>query len=381
MRILVIGDCFSRNLGDQLLCRTVENVILQNYPGADVRLFDMSGKTGYDSYYEPTHYSSSQLWYYRIFNRMPFIWKRAVLLRGFSSDLNRHMHVMSYLEEVITNKSFDLAIFAGGSIFMDHFAAIIHIIVKRLAKARIPIMFHACGMSTLSKDSVKLIQRSLKCRNIKWISLRDSYQRFCDTFKTKSPVTETNDTALYCSAFYAPAATKQAEYGVGIMDIAQYYPVQKEIVRWFRDSGKSWKLFTNGNLPDRYVTRKIMQELGIPEDHLCESPENPEDFVKTITGFDRIVSFRMHTQIVAASFGIPVYGLVWNAKITEMFSKMDLDNNCCKPEQLSDLHEVCKMLEAMDKELLKGKANSCGSESAKLLLEGIVTTMGSRGIS
>ena len=376
MRVLLVGDYHSRNLGDQLLCRAVEKIVVQAYEGVEIVPFDMSGKTGYDTYYEITNYSWLQRWYCRISYRAPFLCRRFALLRAVSTDLERHVRVMNKLEEVLTENVIDLAVFAGGSIFMDYFAAIINIIVKRLAKKKVPIMFHACGMSILSTESVKLIQKALKCQNVKWISLRDSYDKFCQTFKTRAVVKETNDTALYSSMYYVCSDKKHAEYGVGIMDLPEYYEAQKKIVQWFRDSKKTWKLFTNGTMSDKLVTQKLIKELSISEDHIAEYPVNPNEFIKTVTSFEKIVSFRMHTQIVAAAFGIPVYGMIWNEKVREVFRKIGFEDNCGDPVSTIDLSAICNRLNTVDRELLKSNAIDCGRESAQLLLEGLASILG-----
>ena len=43
MKVLLIGEVYSENLGDPLLCGTVEHLIRQRYPDAEIVNFDMSG--------------------------------------------------------------------------------------------------------------------------------------------------------------------------------------------------------------------------------------------------------------------------------------------------------------------------------------------------
>ena len=43
MKILLVGEYYSENLGDPLLCQTVEKLIAREYPGAQIIPFDMTG--------------------------------------------------------------------------------------------------------------------------------------------------------------------------------------------------------------------------------------------------------------------------------------------------------------------------------------------------
>ena len=119
MKILLVGEYYSKNLGDPVLCGTVRRIIEQEYPDAIVVPFDMSGKMGYNSYFEPQKYNAYQKWFFRIDFRFPWLSKRIDLFQAYKKDVSRHMRVISMLDEVMDTHTFDLVLFAGGSIFMD----------------------------------------------------------------------------------------------------------------------------------------------------------------------------------------------------------------------------------------------------------------------
>lgn len=365
MKILLVGEYYSTNLGDPLLCRTVQYAIEREYPRARVVPFDISGKISYSEHYDAKKYPAAQLWYFRAKNRFPKLWRKNNLYQIIAKDEARHMRVAAMLEEMLNMHTFDLVVFAGGSLFMDYFAGVIYLMLKRLVRTDAKILFHACGMSSLSSDSEQLLKRILTHKRIYSITMRDSYTRFCAMFQTKAQVDETFDTALASSCFFEGVCEQKAEYGVGIMAIPEYYVFQKALVEQLLKSEKKWKLFTNGNCEDQSVAERILKDLGIAGEKqgqwLMPRPANPEDLVKVVTSFEKIISFRMHSQIVAASYGIPCYGFVWDKKVEEMYEKLDLAQCCEKPKGVPNLYEIDRILEAVTG--IKEKAHVCGQKS------------------
>lgn len=375
MKILLIGEYYSTNLGDPLLCRVVEESILEAAPDAEIVTYDMSGKTDYASYYQIKDYAFLHKVILKLSALCPFLFQRLCLYRAYQKDEIRYIRALYLLEELLKNNRFDVAVFAGGSIFMDYFAGIIYCIVKRLSFTNTKIVFHACGLSGLSKDSISLINRALNCRNVCSITVRDSYEKFSQTFKTKVHAVETYDTALSCSKYLDEANEKYAEFGIGLIGIPELIKFQKSILQFFLDSSISWKAFTNGSAYDFTFAKKILIELGIPEnriqEYLVDRPLDNVELVKTVTAFDKIVSFRMHSLIVATSYGIPSYGFIWDKKVSEFYMKMNMSLNCALPIDDFDFDTVVGHLNHIDIEQLKANARLYGEESQRALLNAV----------
>lgn len=374
MKILLVGEYYSQNLGDPVLCQTVEHSILDAFPDAQVIPFDMSGKTDFDTYFEPTHYSYAQNWYFRLAYRASFLLRRFPLCRVIQQDTDRYMRTMCMLDKVLEQEPFELAIFAGGSIFMDYFAGVIYGIVRRLASRKIPVIFHACGMSVLTEDTAYVLQKALSFKNIKSISLRDSYARFQDQFHVKSNVMETFDTALACSKYFTQNQETIADIGVGIIGIPAYYEFQKAMVCSIQQSGNTWKIFTNGAPNDWKMAMRILNDLNIPSferrKFIVSNPRNAEELIKTITGFRKIIAFRMHSQIVAISYGIPSFGFVWDDKIKDFYTKIGIPCNCKTPSEPILWREIASRL-CVDREQLHHLAVNAGESSQKSLIKQI----------
>ena len=373
MKILLVGEYYSTNLGDPLLCRTVQRAIEDAYPDVQVIPFDLSGKTGYGEYYDAKTYSAALRRYFRMKNRCPGIWRRIRQYRLIAKEEARYVRVAALLDDMLEKHTFDMVIFAGGAMFIDHFAGVIHLVLRRVAHTNAKIMFHACGMGHLSADSKRLLQQVLKNKKIKSITLRDSYSRFCDAFRTNAQLAETFDTALACSRFFEAASEKQAEYGVGIIARPDCYEFQKDLVSQFLKSDKKWRLFTNGSREDQAAAEQILTQLGIVGDSqlqwLVPRPVTADELVRTITAFEKIISFRMHSLITAASYGVQCYGFAWDRKVEEMFDKLGIAQNCAKPEGQPSFNEICNILETENG--LKEKAQLCGDKSIHALLDNL----------
>lgn len=345
MKILLIGEYYSENLGDPLLCQTVEKIIKDTYPDTEITPFDMSGRSGFDSFHPLDTFDFSTKLFLIIWYKFQKIFLRSAFFRAFRANEQRYLRVWSSLNKLLKENSFDMAVFAGGSIFMDYFAGIIYMLVKRLSREKMKILFHACGMSSLDTDTEYLLKCALRNKCIMSISLRDSYERFCALFSTSAKVIDTFDTALGCSNFFSPSSACIADYGIGLMGNNRFYAQQKDFISQLLNSGVSWKVFTNGSRHDFLYAEKILTECGIAEnqidDYLVPRPKSSNDLVCTVTQFKKIISFRMHSQIVAASFGIPCFGFAWDKKVMDMFKKLGLPCNFSSAElNLGEIQQI-----------------------------------------
>ena len=331
MKILLVGEYYSENLGDPLLCQTVEKVIKEYYPDAEIVPFDMNGKISVDVYYKPKTNPVLESFMKYLCNHYLY-YRRAAICRTYIKDKGRCQRVWYRLGELLHNNKFDLVIFAGGSIFMDYFSGIIYLILARLALTRVKILFHACGMSTLNEDGEYLLRRALRSKKIVSISLRDSYERFIQMFPVNAKVQETFDTALCCSRYFAPSDERRTQLGIGMID--RCYDQQMMLIRALLTSNYNWKAFTNGSPYDQAYAEKLLSVAGIPTEkigeYLIDRPETAEELVKSITGFQKIISFRMHSQIVAASFGIASFGYAWDEKVVTLYEKLGFPQGCAQ---------------------------------------------------
>lgn len=350
MKILIIGERYSENLGDPVICETVYNIVSNTYKNAQIDFFDISGKINYNEYYKIKENRLSGLLNLLIVDI--FIKKiNSNYYNLYSSDRVRYKRTIEFYNEYYKDKKYDIAIFAGGALFMDYFSGLIYYLVKKLNKNKTKIIFNACGMGKLSNNSIALLKKTFNRPMVKYISLRDSYLRFIQLFETKCVVEETYDIALNCNRIYCKSNKLQAEFGIGIISLPEYYDNQKDLVQKFYYSNYSWKLFTNGAPWDQEIACSILKELGIDnsemDKYIVPRPIYPQELVNTITSFNTVISYRMHSQVIATSFLMPCYGFVWDKKVIEFFNKINCSERCFNP------NEIDKCL----KQLLKSKTN------------------------
>lgn len=375
MKVLLLGEYYSTNLGDPLLCNVVEREILNHYPNAHITPFDISGKISYDQYYLVKKYSVLQKVFIKLISNFPVLFSHSNACQVIKRDLLRYFRVVCHLDQLLKDENYDLAIFAGGSLFMNYFTSVIYAIVTRLNKKKIPVIFHSCGMSKLSDVDIKVFKKILNKKNVRYISLRDSYSKFLELFSPNTIVKETYDTAFNCSSFYCANPEKIAEYGIGVIAIEDFYLKQKEIIEYFlKYENLNWKVFTNGNKGDYDFAKKILIELGVEEkdimNFLCARPFAPEQLIRDITGFKKIVSFRMHSLIIANAFEIPSYGFVWNEKVKEMYNKLGMVNNYSGLDVEIDWNYIFNALENVSFNESDNVKTAC-YESVSSLLESI----------
>nr|WP_300902252.1 polysaccharide pyruvyl transferase family protein [uncultured Acetatifactor sp.] len=117
------------------------------------------------------------------------------------------------------------------------------------------------------------------------------------------------------------------------------------------NSGATWKIFTNGAPYDEEIVDRLLNDLGIHDKKnklVLPRAMDAESLVNNITSFEKIISFRLHSHIIAASFGIPSYGFAWDSKVREFFSKLDAPQRC---KELAEKIDYECLFEDVNKDL------------------------------
>ena len=375
MNILLVGEYYSNNLGDPLLCETVRRCIEEAFSNAVIVPFDISGRVGFDQFYRMSKRTRKQKYFSRIAHRFGHLLKKtSAVFRVYADSADRWMRVWYMITDILKQKQIDMVVFAGGEMFMDYFTGPIYVLLNSIK--RIPVVFHACGVYSLSKDSCRLLRPLLKRKNVRSISLRDSYDYFCSKMGFSKKVSKTFDTALLCSRYYSQYKSPQCigDYGVGMIDLPQYKECQITLVGQLLSSDYKWRLITNGSESDYIAAKKILLANGVEEKdistYLYPQPHSICDFIKEITSFAHIISFRMHSQICAVSFEIPAFGLVWDKKIVELFEGLGTPECCCNPIDGIDLKNIIDEL-SYAQNTKQNQAINLGSNSNAMLIQEI----------
>lgn len=329
MRVLLIGECYSDNLGDGVICETVVKILTGSFDITTIDFLDLSGRIFYNTLYiniKKKYTFTERVKAFSLY-RFDFILRNLSSYRVYIQKKATILRIQDMLKY-----DYDIAIFVGGSLFQDYFIGVIYHIVKALNKKNIPVIFNACGMSHLNCDSDFILRKILNLKCIKSISLRDHFEYFKMNYRTKAEVINTFDIAFNCRSIYKYTKTKSNIIGIGVISGRENMEFIKKIIVKIDNRNREWKLFTNGSIYDYKCARQILEELnysrGQIKDYLQQRPKRPNKLVENISQFELIISFRMHSQIIAATLDIPCIAISWDKKIQYLFEKLGYPERC-----------------------------------------------------
>jgi polysaccharide pyruvyl transferase WcaK-like protein len=258
------------------------------------------------------------------------------------NEFRMKARVIAQLENILSkHKSIDRIIFCGGQMFLGYFANSLMAIVGFAEKHDIKVSWNAVGASKLNKHDRRTFQKVLEAKCNVALTYRDS-KDFFERY-VKFPYASTPDTALLAAEVYNVHKQKSDVIGIGILSYhcaekragSQYKPVDKyrtfrEIIELVEAKGYKWQFFTNGSQEDHNEAKEILQTLGyeISEATLTARPVSDIELVATIQKYCAIISYRLHSHIIAYSLGIPSFGFAWDKKVVDFFSLIDEADNC-----------------------------------------------------
>lgn len=334
MKIAVIGVYYASNLGDAIICDCVTAWIREKWPAAVIDVIDIEGKKGFVNQTD----TSLRLLQYRNLKLKWDYWQTSHHIRDRvyywnQSDVETRQ---DFYDEVAAG-NYDAAVFAGGQLFMDWLSVDICEFLKRFEKAGTPVYFNACGVGISVSDKIRtLLSRYLLSGNVKLISSRDDGDQVEKLYlDNKKKVIKTFDPALWTADVYGviPPVSRDT-VGLGVM-YSNHAPVWKITRFWLRlireldAKGIPWKMFCNGAIDDYNYAAFILEKAGRSrEEYLCECAGNPLDLVKQITSFRSLISFRLHSHIVAASCHIPAVAVVWDEKLRFFYRNLAHEERC-----------------------------------------------------
>ena len=247
----------------------------------------------------------------------------------------------------------DAVVFAGGGLIKfrgECFLEYISEIVREAQAYDIPVYFNSVGVEGYDENDEKCLALkeviNLPC--VRGISVRDDTELLKSSYLTgKQKAYPVIDPAVWCGQTYpdiVPAGSGHIGLGVarerlfcdyGHEDIDGEYMLNfwKELVYKLEENGYKWKLFTNGLNSDEEFAERVLDYIG----HGEKLPQamNSRELVCDIASFDGVIAQRMHSGIIAYSFGIPVVGLVWNDKMKFWGERIGCKERYIMPEALN----------------------------------------------
>ena len=318
-KILLVGEIYSANLGDAVICDVVTKLIKKQYPNMEITYCDLSARSWYLNEFKYTLLE-------RVFI---FIAKRFFKGSELYSGLLNFLFKKTYFEKIKHELFFtDAVLFVGGQLFMDYFYFPVHQILIYANKFNKPVVFHAIGCKRIKSNLLKnRFNKMLDMQCIKWISIRDGKGIFKFSCLHSNV---TYDTALFANDCYYIAEAKEKIIGLGCM---RFYELSysKNIVFWVKiidhlqQQKIKWKFFCNGAYEDYMLIVAVLHTLKLNlSEYTIRRPICSDDLVKDISSFYKIISFRLHSHIIATSLGIPSVGISWKEnKVKDFFTHIN----------------------------------------------------------
>ena len=129
-KILLIGEFYSDNLGDGVLCEVVNKLIIDNIH-ADVTKLDLSARNNYGEYFV---YSNKEKFLLKIIKRIQKLFN--IYPAGKINMLFKKRYIEKFFQY-----NYDIVIFAGGQLVYGLVCNSINMIVTYCNKKHLPIIF------------------------------------------------------------------------------------------------------------------------------------------------------------------------------------------------------------------------------------------------
>lgn len=347
MKVLLIGEIFSENLGDQLIYSTTKMLLKEKYPNCELKNLDIMGRE--NNLKKNNHRNSNNIKMKKFKKTIQSTYVGDYIIKLLSAKKTR-----KYYKEII-NSQIDIAVFVGGQVISDTFGTYLHEIVKLLHKNNIPIVFHAVGFGEFkSTFQRKKFINIFRKDNIAGISSRFNVSNFNEVVLKNSELQAdyTLDPGIFASELYNVIKDNTTNcIGLGIMKSSRF---KEEVIIQFwtrvinilNNKNLKWKMFTTGQTSDYKLAKKILENIKYSEEnfgkHLADNPISVSELVSTIGSFERILSFRLHSHIIAYSLNIPSVAIVWDNKITDFMTSINNVDSSFKIND--DTNRIIKVL-------------------------------------
>lgn len=337
-KILVLGVYYSCNLGDGVICQCVAARLKHHFPDAAITIADLVNRNSFSERFTATiEELLKRRWRPRLRRIVSkyFFWDKQLRFEGLR--LKDHI---DHIDEILQD-DWDVVVIAGGQLFMDRYSLFLEAVIQRCDQKNVPVFINACGTGpTASRKIRSRLAAAMNKSCVKLISSRDDAEQVRNLYlKGSKNVISTYDPALWTREIYGiEKKTQTKTIGLGFMYV-ESRPT-KAVLRFWKNlilelekRQLDWKIFVNGSGDDvtfaKYVLSHIPELKQPAENYMVPVPHTPIELVQTISGFHSIISFRLHSHIIAASLGIPSIALVWNSKVRFFFKKIGYGWRCC----------------------------------------------------
>ncbi len=274
---------------------------------------------------------------------------------------NQQKRLRKYYTETMQGAS--MILFAGGGIIEcstnhDYYHHI-DLVTEIADKMEIPVCFNGVGMVIDPNHMFgwDVMKKALNRKCVKYMSCRDGQEWLNqNVFDGKDFVVTVPCSAILSKDGFQVAHNEQSNViGIGVIrgnifssyekafSEEQLLELYSGIFRALKKRGYDCRFFTNGYSKDILFAQKLMEQLKeyAPE---FDVPENAEDLIKLIAGYQAIITARLHSCIVAYSLGVPITAITWTKKVLD-FMELIGEKESAVPLEKLNVEYMIKMFD------------------------------------
>lgn len=332
-KIVIAGVPGSDNLGDRLISECIKSFV-ETKGIATTEICDIS-------YREDTAHKNNVGEHLNAFNKLPSFFRKIMVVTFFS--LKYFLRGRRFLENKLEGA--DYVIVGGGQLISDvdlNFPLKLYFLIRKAEKFVIPIKITSVGVSSKWSFLGKLLmKRCFTSKAVKAITVRDNFSKNnLNEFFSIECDQVLPDPAMMSSRLLnvesGKADSSKKTIGLGLADISglnyssdinnlseeNSTEILKDIILKLKASDYNVILFTNGALEDEvYIKNDVkpyLEQQGV-SCKIADRFTSYDSLVSFISGLDLMIAFRLHANIIAASYNIPHYAICWDNKVKSFF--------------------------------------------------------------
>jgi len=334
---LLVGVCYSDNLGDGVIADCLEFAIKVAYPEAKVARLDVAGRQGFH-----VGKLKGKATLLRVLDSIPEFWQPLITAPAILALLLKGP-IWRWRRQITR----DTRVVIGGGQLLSHVnlnfpvkLALVSLLA-RLARAKTAIF--AVGVSSGWGRSAKALLGAVVSHASRvFIGVRDakSVSRLAGHLgMSESSIHLTPDPGVLAAEVYGRPHKATGAIGINLADPVglkghvegtqgsfskeRHLAIWQDVLRGLLDDGHRVCFFTNGAQEDQAFLDEFRGSLGEVAAHknvaFLPQARDPRELAHQIANVDLIVAHRLHAHIVAFSYLIPAVALGWDDKLDAFF--------------------------------------------------------------
>lgn len=282
----------------------------------------------------------------------------------------------------------DLVLFGGAPVFNYHYQNFYErtaITLELAQKYEKPVIFSAIGVESYDENSEKCqrLKETLNFDCVKQITTRDGFealQKYVE--KDDTTIGLVSDPAVFCAPVFANYIPKKDESSqdssegsenkkkkkkIGIfvlrangfkdnhVDFSREEAAQlwKDVIRELKKRGYDYELLSSGQFGDESYLDYLIRSYNVPEKKCVFNMNLPEILLGQMSGYDGVITCRLHPSIISFSMNIPAVSLVWNSKVTGFYNGIGYPNRAIERPDFNAAEIVNRLEQAMEEGISK----------------------------